>query len=412
MDLQKLFTAAKAKFLAEGPESVATAIPPFLLSRFIFSPYFFPEERILRSDDLHKYSQTTGRVWQYENGREASVTPVRESEKLPWNFRQWERVYDEGSSYLYEIPNCRLIGKEAIGFNAEGDILLNLARNHHHNLLVRANEVVAGGSGGIRERSRYLFPSVGSPDVTYSVVFQMVADPENYYTWVTEHLPKLRGVKTYVDETGLKPTLLLRPDPPSYMTESLELLGFDSYEWAMSSTGISAVDRLVACTHRRHNVGGRYEPHPSGYEWLRDCTVDNVDAADAPSRVWVSRQDATVRKATNSDAVIEALSERGFKSVTPGEMSFKDQVTMFASADVVAGIHGAGLTNMIWSDDPHIIEVIPEDKLTNLQGPTYYCLARNLGYDYDFITAKGGVDGVDIDVTALCNAVDERLEEN
>jgi capsular polysaccharide biosynthesis protein len=47
--------------------------------------------------------------------------------------------------------------------------------------------------------------------------------------------------------------------------------------------------------------------------------------------------------------------------VDPGALDFEGQVRTFAGASVVLGVHGAGLTNVIWSGpDASVIELIPE----------------------------------------------------
>ncbi|TAL01267.1 MAG: glycosyltransferase family 61 protein [Rhodospirillaceae bacterium] len=62
-------------------------------------------------------------------------------------------------------------------------------------------------------------------------------------------------------------------------------------------------------------------------------------------RLFITRADAVRRKLTNEAAVVALLNSHGFRSVDPGALTFREQVDLFAGAEIVVGPHGAGLTN-------------------------------------------------------------------
>lgn len=66
-------------------------------------------------------------------------------------------------------------------------------------------------------------------------------------------------------------------------------------------------------------------------------------------RLFITRSGGghVVRRLENEDAVMAALAARGFTPVIAEHLSFREQVERFAAAEMVAGAHGAGLTNMI-----------------------------------------------------------------
>jgi capsular polysaccharide biosynthesis protein len=62
----------------------------------------------------------------------------------------------------------------------------------------------------------------------------------------------------------------------------------------------------------------------------------------------------------NEDALRDFLQREGFTVVIPGELPFADQVKLFAQAGVIVGIHGAGLTNLLWAPPGcTVIELAP-----------------------------------------------------
>lgn len=65
-------------------------------------------------------------------------------------------------------------------------------------------------------------------------------------------------------------------------------------------------------------------------------------------RLYISRGAAPRRRVLNEAAVEKLLAGYGFQSINPGAMSVAAQVELFASAEMVAGAHGAGLTNAVF----------------------------------------------------------------
>jgi capsular polysaccharide biosynthesis protein len=65
-------------------------------------------------------------------------------------------------------------------------------------------------------------------------------------------------------------------------------------------------------------------------------------------RLYIARGPAPRRRVLNETAVEKLLAGYGFVSVNPGALSVPEQVALFAEAEMVAGPHGAGLTNAVF----------------------------------------------------------------
>jgi hypothetical protein len=62
----------------------------------------------------------------------------------------------------------------------------------------------------------------------------------------------------------------------------------------------------------------------------------------------------------NEPALIEQVHKRGYEVVTPGSLSFAEQVQLFRGARLIVGPHGAGLTNIVFCEPGTIVyELIP-----------------------------------------------------
>lgn len=199
----------------------------------------------------------------------------------------------------------------------------------------------------------------------------------NYYHWVIEHLPKLRAIEYYKIKTGTQPKFIIPNDPPSYILDTLKLLGIKPTNWVEWKPPAIDVGNLVLPSYP--------EPNPENLRWLRtrllDSTHDNV-SVKSPDRIYISRDKVSKRRIKNERQVLDLLSDFGFERVFTEDLSIKSQIEIFSKANKIIGPHGAGLTNMIWGDEMTIFEIH-----NNHIRDHYYVLSNNLGYDY--IPIKG-----------------------
>lgn len=214
---------------------------------------------------------------------------------------------------------------------------------------------------------------------------------QGYFHWVTEGLTRLEGIERYHERTGERPTLVLGPDPPTFQVESLRLLGYDETDWIEWDGTTTVVNRLVVPSMRRGTNRGS-EVGFVAYRWLRDrlrtAVVDRVDADRFSARVYVSRADADRRRIVNEREVMDVLSEHGFEAYRLGEMSFAENVALFAGAEVVVAPHGAGLTNLLYAEDATVVELFRPNNV-----PTYFVLARQFGHRHRYLECEArGVD--------------------
>jgi hypothetical protein len=100
-------------------------------------------------------------------------------------------------------------------------------------------------------------------------------------------------------------------------------------------------------------------------------------------RVLISRADVGRREIANRDEVEAYLAARGFVTYELARMSFTEQAALFAQAEHVVGVTGAGMTNMLFSEDC-VYSIIYGDVL----GPSFYYLAQCLPVEFNPITGE------------------------
>ncbi len=96
----------------------------------------------------------------------------------------------------------------------------------------------------------------------------------------------------------------------------------------------------------------------------------------------------------------------GFISYVLEDLDFPTQVKIFSQAKIIVAPHGAGFANMIFSNNPIIIELFG-------QKPSYffYTLAKALGFKHGFIMCKPQDDDMIVNCSELNDFLKRMLDK-
>jgi len=101
----------------------------------------------------------------------------------------------------------------------------------------------------------------------------------------------------------------------------------------------------------------------------------------SPRRLWISRRDANIRIFSREDELLASLP--GFTRVELAKLSPADQIALVASAEVIAGPHGAGLANVVFGRaGARVIEITPSNACHQ---PLYARLASASGLKHAWV---------------------------
>jgi capsular polysaccharide biosynthesis protein len=87
--------------------------------------------------------------------------------------------------------------------------------------------------------------------------------------------------------------------------------------------------------------------------------------------------------------------------IRPEELSFQQQVSFFSKASFVGGIHGAGLTNMIFMDEEsNVLEIKTKSTEKN---NAFFTLSSALNHNYYYLRSKDedNAAGITLDLNEL-----------
>lgn len=369
--------------------------------------------KFVTRSELKQCAADRGRFWGGEPESPCRISSPASSGLLR-EFERFAGEYRPEPRFLCELQGCQLVGPSAMGLLDGDGIVLETVGSDRGYFYDNVDDHLAGNKAAmLLRRLSPLSPSVPTYDRSY--VFPLVPFYHNYYyPWLVEYLPKLRALARYEAETGRRPVVLIDSDAPSFVTETLSLLGYgDRYErWDGSAYEI---DNLLITNHRLNTAwAGRhygFHPSPDDFAWVREGIRSGVGGhgtgVESGKKLYVSRQETDRgRRVRNYDEIEGVLRERGFEPYVFESFSVSEQVRMISNADVVLAPHGAGLANMLFADDPLIVELFPA---THLQ-PSYYLLSQALGFDYESIVVEASENEPDDDLLVDPTELRRRLD--
>lgn len=128
---------------------------------------------------------------------------------------------------------------------------------------------------------------------------------------------------------------------------------------------------------------------PLGLARLEDLgrfIAKDVRLEETPKRIYVSRNDARLRRVLNEDAILPELKARGFEYVKLAGMPIARQVALFLNAEAVTGAHGAGLAHISWCrPGTKVVEFFPSPVGANRR-------VKNATANFWFISMQRGLD--------------------
>jgi len=219
---------------------------------------------------------------------------------------------------------------------------------------------------------------------------------DEFYHWFHDVLPRLEFALPHLPADT---KFLIQDQPSSYQLDSLQAYGIGQNQLEVQLVGMDTqVERLWFATPIGHTSLGSGSALRSVANRLTKFFQTDHSQAN-PSRIYVSRQKAKMRRVVNEQELKPILHDYGFTVYTLEDLSLKEQVNLFAHADAIAGPHGAGLMNMIYAPDKASVAEIS----TSPTVPCYIVMARQLQHPFTRIQAVtvGNTATSDMSVTPL-----------
>lgn len=206
----------------------------------------------------------------------------------------------------------------------------------------------------------------------------------SYYHWLIEDLPSF----LFTISAGSAVEVWTHSQPPGFVSSFVE-----SYLEVPPKLFRGSVHLEKAIFTGKSGIIGF--PQTRDIQILRQFFA----VADRPRElgrvIYVSRRGSS-RSPQNEPILEEKLESVGVKVVNCEGMSLPDQVKLFGEASLVIGLHGAGLTNVVFMPQGKVLELTRKSKRNGCFG----FLATKCGHDYTEYAVSENLSAQDIETIA------------
>lgn len=135
---------------------------------------------------------------------------------------------------------------------------------------------------------------------------------------------------------------------------------------------------------------------PAYYRATADLVNDWKGGQTQNRRVFLTRGKARGRFIHNLEALMPSLDKYGFELIDADNLSVSQQIKVFSETRFLIGIHGAGLTNMMFRHPGtlRVLEILPYAEGRFQIPPHYFLLAGIFGFHYQALLGDPYVDSV------------------
>ncbi len=252
----------------------------------------------------------------------------------------------------------------------------------------------------VHETGELTFPEREAVSVDFPAVHVALPyEQHNYFHWTFEALGGLLIAREHLPRDA---RVVVRLEPASYEAETLAALGFDP-----ESVFLLPRERVIRFPelYVLPRPFGKSAPAPIVANALRGLVQAEADSTRT-RRLYVGR--SSRRRIVNDDELRLTLEQHGFSEVSAEDLSVAEQIAMFAQAEAVIGVHGAGLANAVYCAPGTLLIELQPERREGLQ-LLYWNMAAVSGLRYTRIVCRSLTRRLHSDLEVDCSHLDAVL---
>ncbi len=271
-------------------------------------------------------------------------------------------LYRTAETYVASIPGGRTLGVDGLVLTPDGRLLMDVSDRRGKPL------------EEFREMSWLQLPRVTNWSGTVAVLG--VRHCGNYYHWLVDILPRIELLRL----VGAKVDRYAVFVQHAFQRDTLRMFGIRD-------------DQIISTHVHRHiqaetllvpsipGTTGNMPPWVGEFlrRSLRPAVRQRLPVSGQRRRLYVSRRHAKARRVANEAEIQGILAAHDVETVVSEELSVAEQIALFTQAELVVGAHGAGLSNIVFCDNPCAIVELHGDRGVN---PCFWAMASTCGFAY------------------------------
>jgi hypothetical protein len=305
------------------------------------------------------------------------------------------------------VRNARLLGPLYLGVTNRGEVILETTRTagSPHLLWPKLTARTL--------RNMLALAVTRPPPLTADLVAPLFhVSQDSYFHWFCDVLPVIEAVRQLESATGLKPTFFVSRPLQPWQQETVALLGVEPADIVCWDGASANVSQLVVASVRTD--GWTCLPSIASLRWIRsEMMRAAIPEGPTPAHIYIRRRGR--RRFGNDDEVNAFMASRGIVPVDTDGMAIVDQIRLFNQARLIVGAHGAGLTNLIFSNHAEVVELFGPWKSL-----CFAAIAEGFGHAYtgvDLVPSAGFQNGdvgrdadFEVDLDRVQPAVDRAID--
>ena len=282
----------------------------------------------------------------------------------------------------------------------------------HNVAIIKNNKILSGPSLQLKDNSNSpiinnIVLKNGTPRIKKNIKGTLLSlltgggGNDNYFHWLFDVLPRIGICEKNNILKDVK--YFLCPNINKWQKETLVLLNIPVKKLLNSKKfrHVEAESLIVTDHPWQHSRDANYDIQniPKWISsWLREKFLKKIVEENLPKKIFIDRSDSLSnlkdeRKILNEEEVKNCLEKNGFVSVQLSKLTFLKQISLFYNSKTILGLHGAGFSNLIWSQNgTEIIEIknIEANKL-------YENLAKQNKLNYKSLNIKSETQAISPD---------------
>ncbi|AFM04307.1 hypothetical protein Fleli_1917 [Bernardetia litoralis DSM 6794] len=204
---------------------------------------------------------------------------------------------------------------------------------------------------------------------------------DGYFHWLTDVLPRTLVAKK--SNTNNNAELLLPKKLEGYDFAKITGKKLHQKLYFYEKNQVYQIKEIILPSHIANS--GNYDKELM--QEIRKLFTSPQKVQNLGKKIYISRQKSRFRKINNEDEVQQLLKKYNYETHYFEDYNFEKQIELMQQTTSLIGLHGAGLTNMLFMNpNTKILEIRnQEDKHNNC----YFSLASDLDIDYYYLLSEG-----------------------
>lgn len=239
------------------------------------------------------------------------------------------------------------------------------------------------------------------------ILFLATTHRDNYYHWLTWTIPRIYMIEKMGHKLEDFDKIVLNDSGLKFQTELIGLLGIPSEKivGCRDYDTIFEADIIVSSTLPNFMRTQSFVTKSVRQRFLKPEHF----SAQAPKRVYVSRNKSNSRRILNEEDVMNFLSPLGFERFYLEDMTVSEQISLFANAEILISAHGANLTNLVFcSEGTKVIEIYNE-KFRNTVDTGYFRICSNMKLEHYFMFGEP-INNAQVDMKIDIDKLEKTLQ--